>query len=377
MSEHRSISQINKFTICPRKYRFRYIDGLPSSGSLATAIGSAFDNAINYVIDHFDHEAYADHPTEAAKVKLDEVIRQAVENLLDSGADKLTEIPHTEEDYETFCSTVFHLSKLISPYFKEYLPKQGLIPVKAQHKISYDFDELGKPVTGFIDMIAKSMYTGKIVIVDQKSGKGSKREASLEHKRQVWLYSKAIEEEFNLDYLPQAEVHYFNKTLPKLPREKKKDNHVNGVAFSPSDLKETPFHLYPTELVKALYTEEELISKVDLVPARFDQSEWDSLEESFFDLEFSHQNNFWPKNRTHTLCSPQYCEYWDRCVGATETTESLCSMRSRVSLRSKASQMAPEKFVADVKVPPSVREPEVKPPPTPAGSPSVVDFLIN
>lgn len=378
-SKHRSISQINKYTICPRQYRYQYIEGLRSAGSIHTAIGKAFDTCINQIIDGFDFEGNYFVPKVANEFpynnssELDDLIGESISTMLHSADEVLKDIPHSEEERGTVEETLFHLSHLVSPYFKEGLPSRNLIPLSAQHEISYFIEGIDNPVKGFVDMIAKQCHTGRIVIIDQKTGKGKKRGVSLEHSRQVWMYAKSLEKEFLLGYLPATEVHYFSKTLPALPREKKKDNHINGVVYDPDDLRDLSLQDFPEEIRQALYGPEVLKDKMDLLHTRYDHQEWLSLEEAFFDLEFSHSHNHWPKNRTHSLCSERFCDHWERCVGS-ESRDSLAEKRSRHKLRS-LSQRTPENFVAEaIKPPPNLA---VKAPPSVRSGSDFSDFLIN
>ena len=371
-TEHRSISQINKYAICPRQYRYHYIDGIRSTGSIHTAIGSAFDKCINQVIDGFDHEAFAANTGDRADMEqaLDQLIHDSVSTMLSSADEVLKDIPCDEEGRGTVNNTLFHLSHLVSPYFKRSLPMRNLIPVSAQHQINYLINGLDHPVKGYVDMIAKSSYNNRIVIVDQKTGKGAKKEVSLDHSRQVWVYSKAIQEEFGLDYLPASEVHYFHKTPPSLPREKKQDNHINGVVINHAQLRSLPLSEWPDEVLAALYSNEEKMAKMSLLHSRYDHSEYLALEESFFDLEFSYAHDFWPKNRTHRLCSEEWCSHWDTCVGS-EVESSLSEKRNRHALHKRVK--SPDKMVVDIKPPPHL----IKSPPAVDRKADFNNFLIS
>lgn len=401
---HRSISQINKYSGCARKYRFSYIDKIPEEGSIHFAIGSSIDDALTDIINNYDFENIFERFAKfdaaeleaAANVhqliekelidtdpKLTNLINDALEKYLNPDILDLTEeeaAQFTEDDIHFLRDCQLHFSKLLKPYLS-YLISRGLMPLSSQHKIDYGIDGIDARLTGYIDMIAKDYYTNNIVIVDFKTSKRRLSSVKLEHKYQVWAYAKAIEEEYNLSYLPRCEVHYFSKLPPALPRAKKKDNHVNGVAFDPDALKNLTVHEYPEELIQAMYSGQQLEDLVDCFDAHFDRADWDNMLEILFDMEHSFAHNFWPRNRNNPFCSPKGCSYWDICVGATESRDSLAERKS-IHLRAKTVQKKNTEFVVASEKPassPQLLKP--KPPPALMNAPKEVtdfnDFLIN
>jgi hypothetical protein len=309
---HRSVNQANTYQCCPRKYRYRYLDQLPSKPSEFLAIGSAFDDAMTHIIKHFDG------PT-------DQLLEDAIA-LMKSNAQKL--FIQYELDAQTVresMNTINHLARLIPSYWKKYLVLEGLEPVSTQVEINYQLDGLEAPVLGYIDMIARSKDTGDLVIVDFKTT-GS-REPSLDYKRQVWLYSKAIQQQQGLTYLPEAQLHMFTKATPTLAKKKREQ----------LGLEELLVHEYPAELIDELYDEKTIQSKIGIHSVAYDEQEWQSFSELFFDLEFSLRFGHWPKNRTHYLCNARFCPYWVPCHSS---EESLCSLQNK-------QQTVPNSAVAD------------------------------
>lgn len=329
MPAHRSVSQINKYQQCPRKYRYKYIDKLEEPGNIFFAIGSAVDKALEHIV--ANHNFTKEHPSPP-----DELIQDALQVMETTRIAKIAEFNCTEEEAQEVVDTCFHLGRLIPFYFKFYLPHAGLLPMRTQVKINYGLSDLEAPITGWIDLLCLSYRTNEIVVVDFKTSgkKPSKETLSLDYKRQVWTYSKAIKEEMGLDYLPMCALHFFVKTIPKLPEQARKKvrnkdeyllipNNINGYEFMASEYEDVPISEYPEELLEALYSQKVVDSKIVLLTAPFEEHEWLSYNELFFDLEFSIKHNFWPKNRTHYLCCKEFCSFWNRCVGSEEGEASL------------------------------------------------------
>lgn len=304
---HRSVNQANTYQCCPRKYRFRYLDQLPSKPSEYLAIGTAFDDAMTHIIKNggISESQSKPHP---------EVIEEALTLMHENALELLNKGDFESDTVADSMNVIFHLSKLIGPYWNKYLPEIGLRPVSTQHRIEYQMDGLEAPLIGFIDMLAEDLKSGRMVIVDFKTT--GTREPSLDYKRQVWTYSKAIEQEFSLDQLPQSQLHMFAKAPPTLAKKKREDL---GLA----DLRVCD---YPTEIIDTLYDDKTIESKIGIHPVSYDEQEWLAFSEVFFDLEFSLRHGHWPKNRTHYLCNPKFCSYWVPCHSA---DESLCSLRQK------------------------------------------------
>ena len=389
-SPHRSASQITKYSDCPRKYRYHYIDKIKDKNSIHFPVGSSIDNALSKIINSYDFEPLFQSfhgknrdpeltPMEA--IDGDEVlsnwIKEVLAEFLDPNLSPLSqeELESFTEEEVTYLKTCqLHFSKVFKLYLCSLL-ESGLMPIKAQHEISYKVKGIDAILTGFIDMISKNWYDDRIVIVDFKTTSKRVAEASVDHKRQSWLYSKAVADEYKLDYLPTCEIHYFNKSTPSLPRPKKKDNHVNGVAFDPEALKTVPFLHYPEELIQSLYLGKTIDDFVDRRDAIFDRGSWDTMCEVLFDIEHSISHDFWPKNPKHTWCSPKGCGYWEICMGSEGAGDSLSNRREthlrgkKVQAEFSVSDVQPKKTSKSLPPPPLVnRGDEVK---------KFQDFLIN
>lgn len=304
---HRSVNQVNTYQRCPRQYRFRYLDQLSSKPSEHLAIGSAFDDAMTQIIEQGGISELQPTPSSGC-------VQAAIQLMRNNALKMLRENKFDEELIRESMNVIFHLSKLIGPYWSKFLPIEGLTPVSTQHKINYMMDGLEAPVIGYIDMIAKSKTDNQLVIVDFKTTGNSG--PSLDYKRQVWTYAKAIQQEFSLDYLPRTQLHMFAKSPPTLAKKKREDLGLEDLLISE----------YPDELVSSLYDDKAIQSKIGIHKVSYDEQEWLSFSELFFDLEFSLRFGHWPKNRTHYLCNPKFCSYWESCHSI---DESICSLREK------------------------------------------------
>jgi hypothetical protein len=188
---------------------------------------------------------------------------------------------------------------------------------------------LEAPVLGFIDMIAKDKETGDLVIVDFKTT--GTREPTLDYKRQIWLYSKAIQQDRGLNYLPATQLHMFAKASPTLAKKKREE----------LGLEDLLVHEYPADLINILYDEKTIQSKIGIHSISYDEQEWQSFSELFFDLEFSLRFGHWPKNRTHYLCSKSFCPFWAPCHSAEESTCSLNQKQQMVPDHSESNLPSP------------------------------------
>lgn len=301
---HRSVNQANTYQCCPRKYRYRYLDQLPSKPSEYLAIGSAFDDAMTHIINHYSTDPELLKP----------VIKAAIELMRTVADEMLERNGFDEQTVRESKNVISHLALLIPDYWEKTLPATGLEPVETQVEINYQLDGLEAPVLGYIDMIARNKATGDLVIVDFKTTGG--RGPSLDYKRQVWMYAKAIQQQRGLTYLPESQLHMFDKSTPTLVKKKRVELEVEDLLV----------HEYPAELIDKLYDEKTIFSKIGIYPVQFDEQEWQSFSELFFDMEFSLRFGHWPKNRTHYLCSTRFCPYWVPCHSA---EESLCSLQQK------------------------------------------------
>lgn len=345
---HRSVSQMNTYERCPRQWYYRYVKKLPEKNSHFFTIGTAFDDAMSLIIENgsFSNEA---------PIASDDLIEEGLGLLFEKKTQLLGEADFDEETKDEVDEKVFHLSKLIKPYFNEILPSQGMYPLKTQRKINYYLEDMEDPILGYIDMIAYDYRIDQQVIVDFKTANSVS--PSLDYKRQVWVYAKAIQELDDLPYLPRAEIHMFSKGTPTLPKAKRVS----------MDLENEKIHRYPPELIEELYSGEFIRKKCTLHNADMRKEDWLTINETYFDLEYSRKHNFFPKNRTHSLCSERFCSFWKTCHSEEESQESLKSMKSQV-----LNYNQPMEIQATV---PFMVEPVKPPPECEDSSASIYDFL--
>ena len=300
---HRSISQLNLHQSCPRKYKYRYIDKFPEMPSENLDIGKSFDDGLTYIIN--EGQFSRENPTPS-----DALIEEAIKLIYKNAEELMMAHRFDELTVETIQSTLFHLAKLIGPYFQFRLPHKRFIPQQSQYQIMYELPEIEVPVKGYIDMIALDLKTDRLVIVDFKTS--NSWTPSMDYKRQVWTYAKAVQEKEGLDYLPHTEIHIFNKTGP-ITKAKAEKLGLEGV----------PLHEVPEEVIEDLYTAKFIEDKTKIFEVPFKEAEFLAMREAFVDLEFSFKFNHWPKNRTHSLCQEKFCSFWAHCNSDSECQSSL------------------------------------------------------
>ena len=113
---HRSASQASTYQCCPRKYRYRYLDKLPSKPSEHLAIGSAFDDAMTYIIQNYSSE-----PKE-----LDTLIKASIEVMRNAARKMLAEDGYDAQIVRQANNVIEHLARLIPFYWKRHLQLEGL-----------------------------------------------------------------------------------------------------------------------------------------------------------------------------------------------------------------------------------------------------------
>jgi len=346
---HRSVSQLNTYQRCPRQYYYRYMKKLPEKPSEFLMVGTAFDDAMNFVVDNGGCV-----PNKQSRPH-DDVVDAAILLMSNRLEKLLSESPFDDEIKENARENVFQLSKLVRPYFMEFLPDTGLVPHSSQYKLNYYIDGIPDPILGYIDMIAVDEKTGRFVIVDFKASNSVA--LSLDYRRQVWVYAKALEDLENLDYLPDCQVHMFSKKVPTIPKAQRTKLGLDG----------TLAHHWPEEIIEELYTDDFIEKKVSLFSAEMRDEDWLTINESYVDLEHSIRTGFFPKNRTHTLCTKRFCSFWETCMSKEASQKSLDYRKSVLATGDgPVKQEEPVLFmVEDSNPPPLHRSPET----------SVFDFL--
>lgn len=346
---HRSVSQLNTYQRCPRQYYYRYLKKLPEKPSEFLIVGSAFDEGMTFIIDNCKCDT-------KSNIRPDDDVVDAGILLINNRLEKLLgDSPFDDEIKEDSREKIFQLSKLVKPYFTEFLPDTGLVPHSSQYKLNYYIDGIPDPILGYIDMIAVSRSDGRFVIVDFKTSSSSA--LSLDYKRQVWVYAKALENLENLDYLPKCEVHMFSKKLPTIPKAQRTKENLEGVLM----------HHLPSEVVEQLYTPDFIEKRVLLLSAEMRDEDWLSVNEGYVDLEYSIKTGFFPKNRTHNLCTKKFCSFWETCMSKDASEKSLKYRKSVLSTgNAPVKEEKPVLFMVDGS----------EPPPLPRRSEtSVYDFL--
>lgn len=346
---HRSVSQLNTYQRCPRQYYYRYLKKLPEKPSEFLIVGSAFDEGMTFIIDNCKCDT-------KSNIRPDDDVVDAGILLINNRLEKLLgDSPFDDEIKEDSREKIFQLSKLVRPYFMEFLPDTGLVPHSSQYKLNYYIDGIDTPVLGYIDMVAINRTNKEFVIVDFKTSSSSA--LSLDYKIQVWVYAKALEDAEGLSYLPKCEVHMFSKKLPTIPKKQRDAENLDGVMM----------HHLPQEIIDELYTPEFIEKRVSLLKAEMREEDWLSVNESYVDLEYSLKTGFFPKNRKHNLCTKRFCSFWETCMSKDTSEKSLKYRKSVLSTgNAPVKEEKPVLFMVDGS----------EPPPLPRRSEtSVYDFL--
>ena len=147
---------------------------------------------------------------------------------------------------------------------EDYMGWVNYKPLETQHFFNIIFDGHTRRTTGYMDIVAERQDLPLIIDIKRQSKPAKK--AKHEWIMQGALYALVIMYKRNLTEIPAFENHLIIPDQPPV--------------FLKTDL--TPEHLF---MAYKLLTE--LNSRID--------------------------NDYWPLNRRHALCSPMWCDVYDKC----------------------------------------------------------------
>ena len=170
-----SHSSIGLYLDCPLRYKLVYVDGLETEEKFYFSFGSSLHKALA-----FFYDVGVPHPP-----SLEELLKFYQDNWEKEGYEN----DEQEKEYFEYGKQV--LIEFYNKHIKDYH-----LPLAVERRFNFKVDEI--PVTGYIDKIEK-LPTGKVEIVDYKSGKALFELDQLRKDSQLSMYQMAMEEAFGLE----------------------------------------------------------------------------------------------------------------------------------------------------------------------------------
>lgn len=293
--EHLSHSSITTYMLCPRSWKFRYLDKIESQRGSALAFGSATHDTIEQTmffklglpmtaevvqkaIGDLDKDITADYEALAQDVNKT-IEEQDYSNVFMFNLDCQYNDPMVDMSTDSYNELldlgqkVFSDTKITDELFalKPQIMADTAKPA-IERKISLDVPGVPIPVIGYIDIITEDGVPG-----DFKTSKRKWGATKADDELQAAFYLIGLSQQFGIrvDQLPAFRYYVIVKT-------KKPYLQVVETTRTPAQL----FFIY--DLVKSV---------------------WDAIEAESFPMN-AHPSNW--------KCSPKWCEYWSICRGRHE-----------------------------------------------------------
>jgi len=170
-----SHSAIALYMDCPLRYRLVYVDGLETEEKSYFSFGSSLHKALA-----FFYDVRVPHSP-----SLEELLKFYQDNWEKEGY----ESDEQEKEYFEYGRQI--LTEFYNRHVKDYH-----LPLAVERRFNFSVE--GIPVTGYIDRIEK-LPSGKLEIVDYKSGKALFELEQLRKDSQLSMYQMAVEEAFGLE----------------------------------------------------------------------------------------------------------------------------------------------------------------------------------
>ena len=252
MIDHLSYSSISTYQLCPRSWRYRYLDKVEAPTSPALVFGSAFHNTVEAYLRDGSEKPLAHHWTEAWTEQLRQ--REAI---------SWDKEPHT---YEDLGNAMFSEQDTISLVDAIQPLRTNGVPM-IEERIELRVPGVPVPVIGFIDIVEEDGIPG-----DFKTSSRSWNQKRADDEMQPTFYLAALNQAgYTLNPNLRFRYYVFVKNAKKPKVE------LWETQRTPADL----FWLFGT------------IHEV-----------WRAIERHVF-----------PPNPTTWKCSPKWCEYWEQCRG--------------------------------------------------------------
>ena len=180
-----SVSQLQTYESCPKKYMYNYIYKIPSRPRHYFDFGTSVHEALEFLSSDFDK-----------KLPIDKLYTIGVKYLTDGWISKGYESAEQEQEY--FDKGLNIIKEFIVR--ETELRKQDRQTIGLELKFFLDFE--GRKLMGYIDRIDR--VDGEIEILDYKTSKSMSRESDLEKNMQLLVYSLAIEADEKIKQFPKT-----------------------------------------------------------------------------------------------------------------------------------------------------------------------------
>lgn len=184
--EKLSYSKIDAYQICPLRFKYAYLDGIPTTPSIQAQYGTAVHQALY----HLHLAQKTGHP-----VDLDTIAQE-----LTAAIHKIS-MPATEKSLLETTAT-----QALAKYY-QLLPHQFGQPIMLEEPFTLKLPH-GAVITGKIDRIDQ-LPDGSIVLIDYKTGE-VRDQKSVDKDEQLTLYALAARDVFGLN-LANLNLYFFNK----------------------------------------------------------------------------------------------------------------------------------------------------------------------
>jgi CRISPR/Cas system-associated exonuclease Cas4 (RecB family) len=180
-----SVSQLQTYESCPKKYMFNYIYKIPSRPRHYFDFGTSVHESLEFLSADFDK-----------KLPIEKLYTLGVKYLTDGWISKGYENANQEQEY-------FQKGLNI---IKEFIVKETELRMEDRQTIGLELkfflDFEGRTLMGYIDRIDK--VNGEIEILDYKTSKSMSRESELEKNMQLLVYSLASESHQDIKKFPKS-----------------------------------------------------------------------------------------------------------------------------------------------------------------------------
>jgi len=256
MIEHLSYSSINTYLLCPKSWKFRYLDKVPTKTSANLIFGSAWHGAIENAVGREDTSTPLEALwAEAWQYQLEQPRNQDV-NWGDKSQDELFELGTKMAQTPEILEVIQSLTPLV----------EGDQPV-IEKFIELSAPGVPVPIIGYIDIITADGVPGDFKTSARKWYKNKAQDEA-----QPIFYLAALNQ-LGFDLNPKMKFRHYVFTKTKSP---------------------------VVQVIETTRTVGELVALFDTIT-----NVWRGIE-----------NNVFPCNYNTWKCSEKWCEYWSNCRGA-------------------------------------------------------------
>ncbi len=173
-----SVSQLQTYESCPKKYLFQYIYKLPTKPKHYFDYGTSIHTVLELLIDEFEKD----------EISQSELFSKSIKLLHDNWISKGYENKEQEKEY--FDKSLRVLSDYISSEIS--LRNESERKIKDKEK-DFIFNFEGKRIRGIIDRVDE-LNSGDFEIIDYKTSNYMETESKLKNNLQLFVYALATKE---------------------------------------------------------------------------------------------------------------------------------------------------------------------------------------